>query len=140
MHSDHLWIDDGEDVVGFVRFTWCLNERLRRHGGHIGYSVRPSRRYRGYATRALALTLDRARQRGLGEVLLTCDDDNLGSIRVIERNGGVLDAVASGSRFYRIPLRRVVPAIAPGTRSTCGSPGPAGPACSPRETPRPTPG
>ena len=52
--------------------------------------IRPSQRRRGYGTRILALTLDKARLLGLERVLVTCDDDNLGSARIIEKNGGLL--------------------------------------------------
>ena len=61
---------------------------LEVEGGHIGYAVRPSARGRGVATHLLALTLLEARRRGLSRVLLTCDDDNRASARVIEKNGG----------------------------------------------------
>ena len=58
--------------------------------GHIGYSVVPAKRNRGYATEALRLALLEARKLGLARVAITCDPDNHASRRVIERNGGVL--------------------------------------------------
>ena len=58
--------------------------------GHIGFSVVPWKRGRGYATRALALLLPEARTRGLPHVELTTEPDNLPSQRTIEKNGGVL--------------------------------------------------
>jgi len=58
--------------------------------GHIGYSVVPWKRQRGYATRALQLLLPQARSEGLAHVELTCDADNIASQRVIEANGGEL--------------------------------------------------
>jgi predicted acetyltransferase len=85
------WIVDDDRYVGRVNLRHRLNRRLRRHGGHIGYEIRPSMRRRGYASRGLALALDKARQLRLRRVLLTCDDDNVGSIRVIEANGGQLE-------------------------------------------------
>jgi predicted acetyltransferase len=41
------------------------------------------------ATRALGLLLPIVRARGLPRLLVTCDEDNPASRRVIERNGGV---------------------------------------------------
>jgi predicted acetyltransferase len=78
------------EVVGTSRLRHFLTPALADIGGHIGYDIRPSARRRGYGTRLLALTLERARALGLDRVLLTCSTDNVGSARVIERNGGVL--------------------------------------------------
>lgn len=84
----------GPRIVGRVVIRHTLNARLEREGGHIGYAVVPEFRRRGYATRMLALALRMAAEDlGLERALLTCADDNVGSIRVIERNGGVLQDV-----------------------------------------------
>ena len=71
---------------------------LEHEGGHIGYDIRPTMRKRGFGTIMLGLNLARAAAMGLSRVRLTCDVDNLASIRVIEKNGGVLDAVVSSRR------------------------------------------
>jgi predicted acetyltransferase len=71
-------------------------------GGHIGYAVRPTARRRGHATAALALMLPVAAERGIDPVLVTCDTDNVGSRRVIEANGGVLEDVRGQKMRYWI--------------------------------------
>ena len=86
-----LWMWDGE-FCGMINFRWqpgthdlpptCL--------GHIGYSVVPWKRGRGYATAALAAILKDVPARGLEYAELTTDVDNLASRKVIEANGGVL--------------------------------------------------
>lgn len=86
-----LWMWD-EEFCGSISFRWqpgttelppyCL--------GHIGYSVVPWKRGRGYATRALQLLLPEARREGLTYVELTTDADNIASRKVIESNGGEL--------------------------------------------------
>ena len=76
-------------LVGVVNFRHRLTEKLEAYGGHVGYSVAPSHRGKGYATRLLAGALEQARGLGLARVLVTCDPINLPSIRVIEKNGGV---------------------------------------------------
>jgi predicted acetyltransferase len=64
---------------------------LFKFGGHIGYGVRPSYRRQGFATEILRQSLTYIHGLGVTEVLVTCDEDNLGSIKVIESQGGVLE-------------------------------------------------
>ena len=104
--STFLFAFDDARIVGRVAIRHELNEFFLRVGGHIGYVVVPEFRRRGYATAMLRQALDIANRRlGLGRVLLTCDDDNLGSIRTIEKNGGVLESVVTGPDLAR-PKRR----------------------------------
>lgn len=83
--------DETDRLYGALQLRHKLNDALRDLGGHIGYGVRPSERHKGYATRMLALALDRARKLRLSRVLLTCDKHNIGSARTIMKNGGVLE-------------------------------------------------
>lgn len=94
-----LWISDGE-FCGSIGLRWVPGStELPPHVlGHIGYAVVPWKRNRGYATRALAAMLRRAREEGLPEVIITTDVDNVASQRVIEANGGT-----SPERFVRGP-------------------------------------
>jgi predicted acetyltransferase len=76
-----------------------------RIGGHIGYVVVPEFRRQGYATRLLGLALRIADgELGIPRVLVTCADDNIGSIRAIEKNGGILENTVRG--LDGRPLRR----------------------------------
>jgi predicted acetyltransferase len=104
---------EGPRIVGRVAIRHALNDALKRVGGHIGYIVVPEFRRRGCATEILRQSLLIARdQLGLARVLVTCDDDNVGSIRTIEKNDGVLEEIVSGpdlgapKRHYWIDTRR----------------------------------
>jgi len=92
-----LWMWDGE-FCGSIGFRWQPGTtELPPHClGHVGYSVVPWKRQRGYATRALQLLLPHARAEGLAHIELTTDADNLASQRVIEANGGTVI-----ERFYK---------------------------------------
>jgi predicted acetyltransferase len=84
-------VDESGAVVGVSRVRHSLTPFLRKHGGHIGYYIARERRGKGYGTQILTLTLAEARRLGLDRVLLTVNSDNERSIRVIERNGGVME-------------------------------------------------
>lgn len=93
-------------IVGRTSIRHRLDARLERIGGHIGYAVVPELRRRGYGTEILRQSLVIARSRfGLRRVLVTCDDDNVGSIRVIENNGGVLANVVTEPRLPKSKRR-----------------------------------
>ena len=106
----HLWAISAGDFVGRISIHHELTDALRTMGGHIGYDTVPAFRGRGIATEMLRLALPLARSLGLVEVLLTCDETNVASIRVIERNGGLLrdtksvDPKRPPKRYYWIPL------------------------------------
>ena len=95
LQQDHvpqttLWSVEDNEVIGVIRIRHSLTPMLEEIGGHIGYQIRPSRRREGFGTRQLALALDVVRAWGWEKVLITCDDDNIGSARIIESNGGML--------------------------------------------------
>ena len=87
----------GGQYVGELDLRHCLHDELRRFGGHIGYTIVPSQRRRGYGRLICQLGIVEARARGIGDILITCDDDNIGSRKIIEANGGVLqDKIDAG--------------------------------------------
>jgi predicted acetyltransferase len=98
-----LWWVDGEEYLGRLAIRHVLNDFLLDVGGHIGYDVRPTRRREGHATAMLRQALPWARDLGIDTALVTCDDDNVGSIRVIEAAGGVLEDVRGDKRRYWVP-------------------------------------
>lgn len=80
-------------VLGFVNIRHYLNDFLIQFGGHIGYSIRPSERRKGYAKLQLELALEYLKTLGVEKALVTCDVDNIGSYKTIEACGGLLENV-----------------------------------------------
>ena len=78
-------------LVGMIQVRHRLNDFLEKYAGHIGYSVRPSERRRGYAKEMLKMALPFCREIGLDKVMITCNDGNTGSEKTILANGGVYE-------------------------------------------------
>src|SRR5665647_3411714 len=98
-----LWWVDGDEYLGRLSIRHQLTDALREFGGHIGYMVRPSARGQGHARALLAAALPIARDLGIDPALLTCDADNVGSRRVIESNGGVLEDQREDKLRFWVP-------------------------------------
>ena len=79
-------------IVGMLQVRHYFNDYLEKYAGHIGYSVRPSERRKGYAKRMLREGLGFCRSIGLQRVLITCIDDNEASRRTILANGGMYES------------------------------------------------
>lgn len=95
------WLVRQNRIIGTCSLRHKLNDFLRNYGGHIGYSIRPSERRNGFGTQMLELALEKARSFGVKRVLVTCDDNNIASTRIIEKNNGKFaDKVKTGySKF-----------------------------------------
>lgn len=105
-----FWAIINNEFAGRISVRHELTPALRIMGGNIGYDVSPKFRKLGVATEMLRKALPFAKTIGLIEVLITCDDSNVGSIRTIEKNGGVLKETKRPAeskplkRYYWIPL------------------------------------
>ena len=106
--------DEQNNLVGRLSIRHELTDFLLREGGHVGYAVMPEYRRKGYATEIMRwATLHCKNALGLDKILVTCDDDNIGSIKTIEKNGGVLqDKIQNASgrvlkRRYWIDLSAI---------------------------------
>jgi predicted acetyltransferase len=98
-----FWLCDQGRYVGQTSIRPELGTPyLITYGGHIGYSIRPSNRRQGYGQRILQLALEKCSELRLERALVTCDEDNTPSRRIIESNGGVFE---SGLAMDRVAAR-----------------------------------
>lgn len=80
-------------IVGVIDLRHHIDHPiLGTWGGHCGYSVRPSERKKGYATEMLRLDILKAKELGIGKLLVTCDEGNIASEKTIIANGGVYES------------------------------------------------
>ena len=87
-----LVMEEGRKIAGMIDIRHCLNNYLERYGGHIGYSVAPSERRKGYAVLMLRMALPKCKELGIEKVLITCISGNEGSKRTILKNGGIYES------------------------------------------------
>ena len=90
--TQYIYVREDGRVVGMLQIRHCFNAYLEKYAGHIGYSVRPDERRKGYAVAMLRDALPCCRALGLTDVLITCNADNEGSRRTILKNGGVYES------------------------------------------------
>lgn len=104
--SNFLFAEADGELVGRASIRHGLNDFLFNYAGHIGYAVRPGYRNKGYATEILRQSLDVCASVGLEKVLVTCNDLNKYSAKVIEKCGGILEnkvteLIEGGERLVR---------------------------------------
>lgn len=92
-------------IIGMINIRHKLNEFLLAEGGHIGYSIRPTERKKGYGTLMLKLGLEKCRELNLNKVLITCDKINVASAKVIQNNNGILENEVYSETFSEIIQR-----------------------------------
>lgn len=103
------WLIDNDQFIGRVSIRHVLNKALSKVGGNIGYDIRPSMRKMGYGFKILEYALVKAKEIGLEKVLVTCNDDNIGSKKIIEKNGGIFQDSIQNENLPTKTLRYWIP-------------------------------
>ena len=96
--------DEAGHSLGFLNLRLRLNDYLLEKGGHIGYSIRPSERGKGYAKESLHQGLQVAKDKNIHRALVTCSIKNPASRVVILANGGQLEDIRHETERYWIDL------------------------------------
>ena len=96
--------DVAGQALGFLNLRLRLNDYLLEKGGHIGYSIRPSERGKGYAKESLRQGLQIAKEKNIHRVLVTCSIKNPASRAVILANGGQLEDIRHETERYWVDL------------------------------------
>ena len=92
--ATYYWLIDNDTFIGTVTIRHRLTDKLLREGGHIGYDISPSKRRKGYGKKLLRhYCCQKAKELGIARALITCDETNMGSKKIIESNGGILKTV-----------------------------------------------
>ena len=87
--STFLLVNDVDILIGMVSIRHTLNDNLKTIGGHVGYSIHPKYRKKGYGTKQLSLALEECKKLNIKKVLITCSSINIGSKKIIEKNNGI---------------------------------------------------
>lgn len=89
----YLYVRESDrKIVGMIQIRHYFNDYLEKYAGHIGYSIAPSERRKGYATQMLREALPKCREFGIGKALVCCYAENEGSRKTILHNGGVYES------------------------------------------------
>ncbi len=95
--------EEDNRIVGMSNIRLALNERLKQYGGHIGYSIRPTERGKGYNKINLYLGLKVCKEHGIEEAFLDCDKENLASARTMIALGGNFVR-----EYYHEPTKKII--------------------------------
>lgn len=98
------WLFADETPVGYGKIRHFLTDKLKESGGHLGYSIRPAFRQKGYGTQFLGLLVEESRKLGIEEIYLTIRSENIASIKT---------ALANNARILKVTEQRHYLAIYP---------------------------
>ena len=88
----HFILVDNDKFIGEIHIRVHLTDKLLQYGGHIGYGINPLYWHQGYGTKMLKMALEQYKDLiEEDKILITCDDDNIASAKIIEANGGILE-------------------------------------------------
>ena len=99
-----FWLYEEDKPIGISKMRHYLTEKLKIRGGHIGYGILKGKRNKGYGKILLNKTLQEIKKIGVDRVLITCDEHNNSSRKVIESNNGKLEDIVDNECRYWIEV------------------------------------
>lgn len=102
-NSTYWLVNNNRKIIGAINIRHRLNEFYLSYGGQIGYGVRPSERRKGYGKEMLRMGLEICKNMGFEKILICCNANNIGSVKTIIGNGGILDSegMFNGEKIQR---------------------------------------
>lgn len=97
-----FWLIKNDNFIGCVHIRYELNDFWIQYGGNVGFYIRPSEHYKGYATSALEWAIDQLKDTGVKRILLTTGQGNVGSEKIILKSGGVLEDIV---KYSWLPIK-----------------------------------
>lgn len=105
--SSTYWLVDKNELIGVSNLRHFLNDNIRESGGHIGLGIRPSYRGKGLGSLLMALTLEKAKAKGINEVHVHCYKENKASAAMIIANKGELESEIQDSNSDELIQRYI---------------------------------
>lgn len=96
--------EEDKKMIGILSIRKYLTDSLLTNGGHIGYSVHPEERSKGYGSNMLKEALKECKKMNISKVLVVCKKNNKASERVIVKNGGKLANIINGTKRFWIDM------------------------------------
>lgn len=98
----YILLNDENEYVGIFKLRHKLNKVLENGAGHIGYGIASPYRGHGYATTGLKLCIEKAREKGIKEIYMSCNKNNIASLKVQKNNGAYIHHEANNHYLTRI--------------------------------------
>lgn len=110
IHFFPFWLMKDKDVIGLVilKDNIEVDEVWKNYGGNISYVIIPDYRRKGYGTKALNLAIKKCKELGINNILITCLDSNIGSIKIIEKNNGKLKDTCTDNSNGELTRRYII--------------------------------
>lgn len=87
-----LWLVENHEIIGVTNVRHYLNTQIEHCGGHIGLSIKPSKRGKGFGKVLMAKSIEYLRSLGVLDIHIHCYKSNPASAQSIMANGGKLDS------------------------------------------------
>ncbi len=82
--------NNDDKIIGMINIRTKLTDRVKVHGGNIGYSIRPTEQHKGYGKEILKLGLNKCREKGMKKITIVTNSENIASSKIIKSCNGIM--------------------------------------------------